>query len=207
MLESSLAESAQLALRLGVAMLCGAALGLNRGIKQKPAGLRTHALVAIGAAFAAWMSLALSGQDLSAVARIMAGAMTGVGFLGAGVILRDEARGRVEGLTTAASIWVATILGLGAGAGLYLECLLTVLVVLLVLQVSARLQERVAALLTPRRRRSRGSRPEVAVARDAAAAPATDARPPPTPAEARPDPVPGTRHDPGTARARPRQQP
>lgn len=169
MLETSLAESAQLALRLGVATLCGAALGLNRGIKQKPAGLRTHALVAIGAAFAAWMSLALSGQDLSAIARIMAGAMTGVGFLGAGVILRDEARGRVEGLTTAASIWVATILGLGAGAGLYLECLLTVMVVLLVLQVSARLQEQVATLLTPRRRRPRGGRPAPPPAREAGA--------------------------------------
>lgn len=155
MLPSALADTLQLALRLAVAIACGAALGLNRGIKQKPAGLRTHALVAIGAAFAAWMAITLSDQDLTSVARIMAGAMTGVGFLGAGVILRDEARGRVEGLTTAASIWVATILGLGAGAGLYLECLLTLLAVLLVLQVSARLQEQVVTLLTPRRQRRR----------------------------------------------------
>lgn len=155
MLQAALADSLQLALRLAVAIVCGAALGLNRGIKQKPAGLRTHALVAIGAAFAAWMAIILSHQDLSSVARVMAGAMTGVGFLGAGVILRDEARGRVEGLTTAASIWVATILGLGAGAGLYLESLLTLLAVLLVLQVSARLQERVVTLLMPRRHRQR----------------------------------------------------
>lgn len=155
MADHSLEDVLQLAARLLAATLCGAALGLNRGIKQKPAGLRTHALVAIGAAFAAWMAITLGGQDLTEVARIMAGAMTGVGFLGAGVILRDEVRGRVEGLTTAASIWVATVLGLGAGAGLYLECLITVLVVLLVLQVSAQLQVRVATLLTPRRRRRR----------------------------------------------------
>lgn len=149
---NSLEDVLHLALRLLAAILCGAALGLNRGIKQKPAGLRTHALVALGAAFAAWMAIRLGSGGAAEVARIMAGAMTGVGFLGAGVILRDEARGRVEGLTTAASIWVSTILGLGAGAGLYLECLLTVLLVLLVLQVSARLQERVATLLAPRRR-------------------------------------------------------
>lgn len=142
----------QLMLRLGVAALCGAVLGLNRGLKQKPAGLRTHALVAIGAAFAAWMVIDLSDGDPASVSRIMQGAMTGVGFLGAGVILRDEARGRVEGLTTAASIWVATILGLGAGAGLYLECLLALLVTLLVLLVSARLQERIMDLVSPRRR-------------------------------------------------------
>lgn len=155
-------DSVQLLLRLAVAALCGGVLGLNRGSQQKPAGLRTHALVAIGAAFAAWMVFNLAGHDSSAVSRIMAGAMTGVGFLGAGVILRDEARGRVEGLTTAASIWVATILGLGAGAGLWRECLLTLLVTLLVLLVSARLQEKMLALLTPGRRHRRPRRPEVA---------------------------------------------
>lgn len=153
-------DSVQLLLRLAVAAFCGGVLGLNRGIKQKPAGLRTHALVAIGAAFAAWMVFSLAGHDASAVSRIMAGAMTGVGFLGAGVILRDEARGRVEGLTTAASIWVATILGLGAGAGLWRECLLTLLVTLLVLQVSASLQEKMVALLTPSRRPRAARRPE-----------------------------------------------
>ncbi|MCC2637100.1 MAG: transport ATPase [Moraxellaceae bacterium] len=158
----------QLLLRLGVAALCGAVLGLNRGLKQKPAGLRTHALVAIGAAFAAWMVIDLGGGDPTSVSRIMQGAMTGVGFLGAGVILRDEARGRVEGLTTAASIWVATILGLGAGAGLYLECLLALLVTLLVLLVSARLQEQIMDLVSPRRqprqarRRSETQVPEAA---------------------------------------------
>lgn len=139
-----------LLLRLAVAALCGALLGLNRGRRQKPAGLRTHSLVAIGAAFAAWTAFQLEHRDPAAVTRIMSGAMTGVGFLGAGVILHDEVRGRIEGLTTAATIWMAAILGLGAGAGLYLDCLLTLGAVMLVLQVSARLQSRMAGLLLPR---------------------------------------------------------
>lgn len=143
-------DTLDLLLRLGVAALCGALLGLNRGRKQKPAGLRTHALVALGAAFACWVAFQVELEDPAAITRIMAGAMTGVGFLGAGVILHDEARGRIEGLTTAATIWMAAILGLGAGAGLYLDCLLTLGVVMLVLQVSARLQHRMAGLLAPR---------------------------------------------------------
>lgn len=153
----------QLLLRLGSAALCGAVLGLNRGVRQKPAGLRTHALVALGAAYAAWMVIRLTGGDAAQVSRIMQGAMTGVGFLGAGVILRNEAEGRVEGLTTAASIWMATILGLGCGAGFYLDSALTLLVAFLVLLVSARLQARMVALLTPRRRhphRRPGARPD-----------------------------------------------
>lgn len=175
-------EQVQLALRLGVAAFCGGVLGLNRGSQQKPAGLRTHALVAMGAAFAAWMAFTLAGHDTSAISRIMAGAMTGVGFLGAGVILRDEARGRVEGLTTAASVWMATILGLGAGAGLWRECLLTLLLTLLVLLVSARLQAKMLALLSPHRRRRAARRPEKAPAarqEDSAAARAGRARTPP----------------------------
>lgn len=156
-------ELPPLALRLAVAALCGAVLGLNRGRRNKPAGLRTHALVAIGAAFAAWIAFQLENHDASAITRIMSGAMTGVGFLGAGVILHDEVRGRIEGLTTAATIWMAAILGLGAGAGLYLDCLLTLAVIMLVLQISARLQARMAGLLVPRlpgagNRRSHGRR-------------------------------------------------
>jgi putative Mg2+ transporter-C (MgtC) family protein len=142
----------ELLLRLGSAAFCGAVLGLNRSSKQKPAGLRTHALVALGAAYAAWMVLTLNGDDPTAISRIMQGAMTGVGFLGAGVIMRNEAAGRVEGLTTAASIWMATILGLGCGAGLYVDSAITMLIVLLVLLISARMQARVMAILRPGRR-------------------------------------------------------
>lgn len=149
----------ELLLRLGSAAFCGAVLGLNRGIRQKPAGLRTHALVALGAAFAAWMVLRLNADDPAAISRIMQGAMTGVGFLGAGVIMRNEAAGRVEGLTTAASIWMATILGLGCGAGLYLDSAITMLIVLLVLLISARMQAQMVAILRPGRR-IRERRPE-----------------------------------------------
>lgn len=154
------ADHLELVLRLGGAAFCGGVLGLNRGIKQKPAGLRTHSLVALGAAFAAWMMMTLSNNDPTAISRVMQGAMTGVGFLGAGVIMHIEAQGRVEGLTTAASIGMATILGLGCGAGLYIDCALTLLIALLVLQISAGMQKRMVAMLTPRRLRRHPHEPQ-----------------------------------------------
>jgi putative Mg2+ transporter-C (MgtC) family protein len=160
------ADHLQIVLRLGAAALCGAVLGLNRGSQQKPAGLRTHALVAMGAAYATWMMIRLAGNDATALSRVMQGAMTGVGFLGAGVILHNEARGRVEGLTTAASIWMATILGLGCGAGLFIDSAIALLITLLVLLISSRMQERMVAVLTPSRRRGRRRRPEAPGADD-----------------------------------------
>ena len=108
------------ALRLGVALLVGAILGLNRELHGKPAGLRTHALVSLGAAMA--MIAALGSPlarlvlDSNAISRVVQGILTGVGFLGAGVILRDP-MGHVTGLTTAATIWVCAALGIVCGLG------------------------------------------------------------------------------------------
>ncbi|MEP6591133.1 MAG: MgtC/SapB family protein [Gemmatimonadota bacterium] len=106
-----------IALRLGAAALVGGLLGLNRELKHKPAGLRTLALVGLGAAVAAVASVELAGGGPDAVSRIAQGVMTGVGFLGAGVILRGNAESAVTGLTTAASIWVTAVLGLSCGLG------------------------------------------------------------------------------------------
>ena len=96
-------------------------IGLNRDLKHKPAGVRTHALVAIGAALLTLTGLELAIRDgtppSASVTRIIQGIITGIGFLGAGVIIRGE-RAQVHGLTTAASIWIAAALGIGAGAGL-----------------------------------------------------------------------------------------
>jgi putative Mg2+ transporter-C (MgtC) family protein len=108
------------ALRLGAALLVGGVLGLNRELHGKPAGLRTHALVSLGAAVA--MVIVLRSPDGSlvtdqnAIGRVVQGILTGVGFLGAGVILRDPA-GHVTGLTTAATIWMCAVLGLVCGLG------------------------------------------------------------------------------------------
>ncbi|MES2124981.1 MAG: MgtC/SapB family protein [Gemmatimonadota bacterium] len=106
-----------IALRLAAAAAVGGLLGLNRELKHKPAGLRTLALVGLGGAVAALASVELSGGGPDAVSRIAQGVMTGVGFLGAGVILRGEADRGVTGLTTAASIWVTAVLGLACGLG------------------------------------------------------------------------------------------
>jgi putative Mg2+ transporter-C (MgtC) family protein len=108
------------ALRLGAALLVGSVLGLNRELHGKPAGLRTHALVSLGAAVATILVLkSPSGSmivDQNAIGRVVQGILTGVGFLGAGVILRDPA-GHVTGLTTAATIWMCAVLGIVCGLG------------------------------------------------------------------------------------------
>ena len=107
--------------RLGFATVIGGALGLDRELRDKPAGLRTHALVCLGSALATVGSIQLAydgtHMDGSAVLRTIQGVITGIGFLGGGVILRDTIGRRVHGLTTAASIWIAATLGIVCGAG------------------------------------------------------------------------------------------
>jgi len=106
--------------RLLVALLLGGAIGLERQMKQKSAGLRTHMMVAMGSALFMEISAAvprMSGVATSDPSRIAAQIITGIGFLGAGTIL--HARGFVVGLTTAASIWLAAAIGMGVGAGIY----------------------------------------------------------------------------------------
>lgn len=109
---------------LGSATLFGAIIGLNRQLHRKPAGLRTHALVSLGSALAALMVSRLAHGDPNAASRVLQGAVTGIGFIGAGVIMHHDAESRVEGLTTAASVWVAAMVGLGCGAGLVVEATL-----------------------------------------------------------------------------------
>jgi putative Mg2+ transporter-C (MgtC) family protein len=126
------------ALRLGAALLLGALFGLNRELHGKPAGLRTHALVCMGAAVATIIVLKSPDgyfvADQNAIGRVVQGILTGVGFLGAGVILRDPA-GHVTGLTTAATIWMCAVLGIVCALGYWgilgITVILTTLVLLL----------------------------------------------------------------------------
>jgi putative Mg2+ transporter-C (MgtC) family protein len=104
-------DAIALAARVLLAGLMGAVLGLEREWRGKEAGLRTNTLIAIGAALFAAMSLASSGDP----GRIAAQVVTGVGFLGAGAIMRTGAS--VHGLTTAALIWVNAAIGVAAGFG------------------------------------------------------------------------------------------
>jgi putative Mg2+ transporter-C (MgtC) family protein len=106
-------------LRLLIAAAAGGIVGWNRFRAGKPAGIGTHALVAMGAAlFVAAPIQWAAGQDPAAVTRVVQGIATGVGFLGAGEIFRDLQRpDRVHGLTSAAALWVTAALGIVAGCG------------------------------------------------------------------------------------------
>ncbi len=120
-------------LRLVVAAFAGCLLGLNREMLGKPAGLRTHALVSLGSALAAVTILGIPGVNAGeALSRVMQGVVTGIGFLGAGVILQRSS-GKVTGLTTAAMVWIAAMLGLAAGAGRWLEVLVATALTFLIL--------------------------------------------------------------------------
>lgn len=103
-------------LRLGAASAMGGVIGLNRNLHGKPSGLRTLALVGLGSATMMLVAIG-EGADPQAVSRVLQGLLTGVGFLGAGVILHEAADKKVHGLTTAATIWVTACLGAACGAG------------------------------------------------------------------------------------------
>jgi putative Mg2+ transporter-C (MgtC) family protein len=134
-----------LALRLGLATLLGAAVGFNREISLKPAGLRTHALVALGGALLAHIGLQL-GQpagDGAAASRIIQGMVAGIGFIGGGVILHRADVRTVRGLTTAASIWVVAATGVAVGTGLWRAAVMTVILALVILSVGRRIDHAV----------------------------------------------------------------
>jgi len=109
----------ELILRLVMAAVLGAGIGLQRELSHKPAGLRTHMLICLGCAlFTIVSNEGFGGSDFDP-SRVAAGVVAGMGFLGAGAIIRGQG-GIVAGLTTAASIWTVAAIGLAAGAGLYL---------------------------------------------------------------------------------------
>ena len=127
-------------IRLAVATLVGSVLGLNRELKGKPAGLRTHALVTLGAALATVAMVQAASPDPNPVSRVAQGIITGIGFLGAGVILRDAAGQRVRGLTTAATIWIAASLGIACGLGYWAAVATATLLALVVLVFGRRVE-------------------------------------------------------------------
>ena len=117
-------------LRVLLAVGLGAGIGYQRERAGKAAGLRTLVLVATGAALFTVVSIfgfAVQGVDIS---RVAAGVVVGVGFLGAGVILRGQHEEEVAGLTTAATIWVTAGVGLAAGAGMYLVAVIVAVIIL-----------------------------------------------------------------------------
>src|ERR1700719_1557250 len=107
----------EIILRLGAATLIGAAIGLNRDLHGKPIGVRTLGLVGLASAIATFAIVTYGGdgRSVDAASRIMQGVLTGIGFLGAGVIVRRNIGDRVHGLTSAACAWTTACLGLVCG--------------------------------------------------------------------------------------------
>jgi len=120
--------------RVLCAAVLGGIIGWEREAKGRAAGLRTHMLVSVGAALFVLAPL-LSDIEGDAVTRVMQGIVSGIGFLGAGAILRRDRGGRVEGLTTAAGIWMTAAIGMAAGMGQEMVALITTLVALVVFAV------------------------------------------------------------------------
>src|SRR5688500_11587141 len=112
-----------LLLKLGLAVVLGGVIGLEREIAGKPAGLRTNILICVGAALLTDISMSIvqgpNGERLGDPSRLAAQIITGIGFIGAGTIM--QARGTITGLTSAATIWVVCAIGITVGAGAYLE--------------------------------------------------------------------------------------
>lgn len=109
-------ETTRIVLRLLAALLVGGVIGMQRETSGKAAGLRTHILVCMGTAL---FVLAAAGIDMQqdAISRVVQGLATGIGFLGAGAILKLESDRRIRGLTTAAGIWMTAALGVAVGLG------------------------------------------------------------------------------------------
>lgn len=115
--------------RLGVALGAGMVIGFERQWQNKAAGLRTNTLVALGAALYVMLSITLT-QEKGDVTRIIGQVVTGIGFLGAGIIFREGVN--VHGLTTAATIWCSSAVGCMAGAGLFLETIFATFIIVFI---------------------------------------------------------------------------
>ncbi|MBA3855034.1 MAG: hypothetical protein C0503_11500 [Gemmatimonas sp.] len=118
--------------KLLIAILAGGAIGLERELRRKPAGLRTNILICLGSALLMDLSMRIAGNHAGDPGRIAAQVVTGIGFLGAGTILHT--RGTITGLTSAATIWVVAAIGLTVGAGYLFEALGATITVMAVLE-------------------------------------------------------------------------
>ncbi len=126
--------------RIGLAAVLGGCVGMERELKRKAAGLRTNMFICMGSAAFTILSAQLASEFGGDHTRIAAQIIPGIGFIGAGSILHS--RGSVQGLTTAATIFVVASIGMAAGGGFYLTALLTTLMVLLFLLVLGSLEAR-----------------------------------------------------------------
>ena len=125
----------RMVVRLLLAIILGAMLGLERELRGMAAGLRTHMLVALGSALFVVVPLQ-AGMELDGVGRVLQGVISGIGFLGAGAIVKLSGAGEIRGLTTAASIWLTSAIGITAGMGREATAVLVTLLALSILTLS-----------------------------------------------------------------------
>ncbi len=135
--------------RLALAMLLGGIIGAERERKNRSAGFRTHILVTVGSCMFMIVSISMP-MMISTMpngivnnadpGRIAAQVVSGIGFLGAGAIIQDK--GKIRGLTTAASLWVVAAIGLAAGAGMYLTAVSTTIFLFIILSFFAKVEEK-----------------------------------------------------------------
>lgn len=144
----------EIILRLLVAMFVGGFIGYEREYKQRPAGLKTHALVCIGASIISMIQILISKDAINIInsniglkevlkvdlSRLGAQVITGVGFLGAGTVIQEK--GSVKGLTTAASIWIVACIGLAIGMGYYFLSIVSTIVVFAVLVILGKIEKK-----------------------------------------------------------------
>jgi putative Mg2+ transporter-C (MgtC) family protein len=134
-------------LRLVLALVCGICIGLNRDLHHKPAGFRTFGLVCVGSALITLVAARSAGPDVGAVGRVMQGVVTGIGFVGAGMIFHRDPGHRVTGLTTAAAIWFAAALGMACALAQYRLAIAGLVIAMFILIVGGPVERRIEKLL------------------------------------------------------------
>jgi putative Mg2+ transporter-C (MgtC) family protein len=137
-------QFARIVIRLLVAMLLGGIVGYQREHTGKPAGLRTHMLVAMGAALFV-LAPAEAGMTSTDVSRVIQGLATGIGFIGAGAILKLSEQREIRGLTSAATVWMTAAMGVAVGLGRIGMALLSALLTWFILAVVGKVEHRIIA--------------------------------------------------------------
>lgn len=138
------AQAERMLLRMVVAVLLGGLVGIQREKVGKPAGVRTHMLVCLGTAVVV-LACAGMGMAYDAQSRVIQGIVTGIGFIGAGSILKLSEERDIQGLTTAAGLWLTAAIGIACGVGTIGIALITAVVTVLVLALAGVIENREAA--------------------------------------------------------------
>jgi putative Mg2+ transporter-C (MgtC) family protein len=133
------AEVTKVVVRLLLAALLGGLVGIQRERVGKAAGLRTHMLVALGSAFFVLIPYQ-AGMQLADLSRVLQGILTGIGFIGAGTILKRDEEEEIQGLTTAAGLWLTAAIGIAAGIGREASAILGTILALIILSLLPRVR-------------------------------------------------------------------